>query len=321
VDLRNKPERVRIGISACLLGEKVRYDGGHKKDRFLVDLFGKYVEWVPVCPEVEMGLPIPRDNLRLIEEGGELRLFAPKTATDYTAQMKRFARGRVNELVREDIVGFVFKRASPSCGLQQVRVYKKGVPGPRSPGLFAREFTRSLPTLPVEEEGRLNDPRLRENFVSRVFAQHRWSEMSKQRLTRGLLTEFHAAHKFVLMAHSQAGLRRLGALLGRASRSSNVRELADRYFAEFSTVMQRTPTRKNHTNTLQHVAGYLGDRLDANDRKELAETIENYRLGRLPLIVPITLLRHYVRKFNVPYIDKQVYLAPHPDELMLLNQL
>ena len=204
------PERVRIGISSCLLGELVRYDGGHKKDRFLVDLFGKYVDWVPVCPEVEMGLSIPRDNMRLVEEGNEIRLVAPKTKTDYTTRMKRFAAQRISALMGERVAGFIFKRASPSCGLHQVRVYKDRVPGPRSQGLFAAALTQSEPTLPVEEEGRLNDPRLRENFVARVFAQARWTGITEKRLTRGALMEFHAAHKYALMAHSQQGMRRLG---------------------------------------------------------------------------------------------------------------
>ena len=236
--------------------------------------------------------------------------------------MEGFARARIPALLRENIAGFIFKRASPSCGLHHVRVYRNGVPGSQGQGLFAAAFTQSTPTLPVEEEGRLNNPRLRENFIARVFAQWRWREIhKKQRISRRALMEFHAAHKFVLMAHSQRGMRRMGALLGRASEFPNPRELADRYWEEFSAVMRRAPTRKSHTNTLNHIAGLISDQLDSADRKELDETIDNYRVERLPLIVPITLLRHCVRKSEVPYIQNQVYLDPHPDELMLLHQL
>jgi uncharacterized protein YbgA (DUF1722 family)/uncharacterized protein YbbK (DUF523 family) len=314
-----RPGRVRIGISTCLLGERVRYDGGHKRDTFLVDRFGRYVEWVPVCPEVEAGMSIPRDFLRLVDVGGEVRMVAPATGRDHTAGRKRFARGRIKALARENLSGYIFKRSSPSCGVDRVKIYTNGIPGKTGSGLFAGAFIASNPTLPVEEEGRLNDPRLRENFVSRVFAHKRWTDIP--RLTRRALTAFHAAHKFLLLAHNQEGTRRLGALLGRAGKDADVPRLAHAYWLEFSKVMQRTPTRRNHTNVLQHMAGYVSDRIDDGDRAELTEAIERYRLERVPLIVPVTLLRHYVRRLGIEYLDGQVYLEPHPDELMLLNQL
>jgi len=313
--------RARIGISSCLLGEPVRYDGGHKRDEFLVNLFGRYVEWVPVCPEMEMGLGVPRPNLRLIDQDGEIRMIAPTTGTDHTAGMNVFLRQRIRQLEGEQLAGFVFKRSSPSCGLERVRVYKNGIPAGRGQGLFAAAITAQFPTLPVEEEGRLNDPRLRENFVSRVFAYQRWTDTHKQRFTRRTLMEFHAAHKYLLMAHNQQGMRRIGGLLARAQEFATTSELAAAYWNGFSDVMQRTPSRKNHTNALQHIAGYFSDRLDIGDRQELTSAIQSYRLENVPLIVPITLLRHYVRKLGEPYLENQVYLNPHPDELMLLNQL
>lgn len=316
---RNPPARVRIGISLCLLGENVRYDGGHKRDAFLVERFGKYVQWVPVCPEVESGMPTPRDPMRLVEIDGSVRMTAPATGTDHTATMLDFSRRRTRALAGEGLSGYVFKRSSPSCGVHRVKVYKDGVPAGKGRGLFADAVLTAFPTLPVEEEGRLNDPRLRENFVSRVFAYHRWHEI--RRKTRRALMGFHAAHKFVLMAHNQQGMRRLGALLGRAGQFPETHELAEVYWKEFSDVMMRVPTRRNHTNVLEHMAGFVSDRIDAADRAELQQAIERYRLELTPLIVPVTLIRHYVRKFEIDYLGDQVYLDPHPAELLLLNQL
>jgi len=311
--------RVRIGISTCLLGEHVRYDGGHKRDRFLVEQFGRYVDWVPVCPEVEMGMAVPRDFLRLVDDDGETRMIAPRTGTDYTREMKQFSKNRVRALADESLSGYIFKRSSPSCGVHGVKVYRDGIPGRQGRGLFASAFLEANPALPVEEEGRLNDPRLRENFVSRVFACQRWKSIA--RLDRRALMDFHRAHKFVLMAHSQQGMRRLGAMLGEATAQTRTQDLAETYWSEFSEVMKRTPSRRNHTNVVQHMAGYVSDKVDAEDRRELGEAIERYRLEQVPLIVPVTLIRHYVRKLGIEYLGGQVYLDPHPDELMLLNQL
>ena len=314
-----RPERVRIGISTCLLGEHVRYDGGHKRDAFLIDRFGKYVEWMPVCPEVEMGMPIPRDFLRLADVDGEIRMIAPTTETDHTKKMNRFSRNRIRALAGAGLSGYVFKRSSPSCGVERVKIYENGIPKKRGRGLFAAAFMEANPTMPVEEEGRLNDPRLRANFVSRVFAYRRWHDMGQ--VTRRSLIQFHTAYKFVLMAHNQQGMRRLGTMLGRAKKFPSTRTLAAEYWAEFSRIMKRTPTRRNHTNVLQHMAGFVSDGLDTADRAELTEAIEKYRMELVPLIVPVTLVRHYVRRLQLEYLQDQVYLDPHPDELMLLNQL
>ena len=314
-----RPCRVRIGISMCLLGERVRYDGGHKRDTFLVDRFGKYVQWVPVCPEVEAGMSIPRDFLRLVDIDGEVRMVAPNTGRDHTVGTRRFARARVRALSGENLSGYVFKRSSPSCGIERVKIFKEGVSGRRGRGLFASAFMEANPTLPVEEEGHLNDPRLRENFVSRVFAHRRWQDLG--RVTRKALVDFHAAHNFVVMAHSQQGLRRLDAILGRAKDYPGMRQLADAYWAEFSEVMKRTPARRNHANVLRHMAVFVSDKIDPEDRAELKQAIDSYRLELTPLIVPVTLLRQHMRRLRIGYLQDQVYLSPHPDELMLLNQL
>jgi uncharacterized protein YbgA (DUF1722 family)/uncharacterized protein YbbK (DUF523 family) len=305
-------EPVRIGISSCLLGEKVRFDGGHKRDAFLADVFGRYVEWTPVCPEFEMGLGVPRETLRLVDNDGRVHLIAPQTGADHTARMKAWAERRIEYLAKLNLCGYVFKRSSPSCGLQRVKVYRNtGLLHRNGAGLYASAVIERFANLPVEEEGRLNDPRLRENFVSSVFSYKRWLDIGDERPSRAAVMRFHARHKFLLMAHSQAGLRRLG----------NLAAAGTEYFTTFCEVMRRTPTRRNHTNVLQHLAGYFSRQLDGDDRAELAELIETYRLGLVPLIAPVTLIRHYVRKYAVHYLEDQVYLNPHPDELMLLNEL
>jgi len=295
-----------------LLGEKARFDGGHKRDAFLADVFGRYIEWVPVCPEFEMGLGVPRETLRLVDNDGRVRLIAPQTGADHTDRMKTWTERRIEQLAKLNLCGYVFKRSSPSCGLQRVKVYRNtGLLHRNGAGLFASAFIERFANLPVEEEGRLNDARLRENFVSSVFSYKRWLDLGTKRPSISAVMRFHARHKFLLMAHSHAGVRRLG----------NLAAAGTEYFAAFCEVMRRTPTRRNHTNVLHHLAGYFSKRLDSNDRAELAELIETYRRGLVPLIVPVTLIRHYVRKYAVSYLEDQVYLNPHPNELMLLNEL
>jgi uncharacterized protein YbgA (DUF1722 family)/uncharacterized protein YbbK (DUF523 family) len=313
---------VRLGISSCLLGEEVRFDGGHKRDAFLVEVFGRYVEWVPVCPEVEMGLGVPRETMRLESHGGEVRLITPKTGADHTESLRTFADNRLAALANERLCGYIFKKDSPSCGMERVRVYPNhATPNRSGRGLFAAALMQRFPSLPVEEEGRLNDPRLRENFVSRVFAYQRWRQMAENPITSAALMGFHAQHKFLLVAHSQIGTQRLGRLLAHPEQVPDENALAAAYLEGFAEVMRKTPTRRSHTNVLQHLAGYVSKLLDPDEREELSEMIDQYRRGLLPLIVPVTLIRHYVRKFKVPYLLDQVYLTPHPHELMLLNQV
>ncbi len=314
---------VRIGISSCLLGQKVRYDGGHKRDRFLTETLAPYVEWVPVCPEIEIGLGVPRPTIRLESDTREsTRLVMPSTGEDLSDRMKEYATDRVRRLETDEVSGYVLKKDSPSCGMERVKVWDdNGVPARNGVGFFAKALLRLAPHLPVEEEGRLNDARLRENFISRVFAFRRWQDLVAAGLTRSSLMEFHAAHKFVCMAHNQAGTRRLGRLLAETPRGAGTDELAADYLAGFTAVMRRLPTRRNHSNVLQHLAGHVSKELDRSDRAELAGMIDDYRRGLLPLIVPVTLIRHHVRRQDVSYLLGQVYLNPHPHELMLLNRV
>ncbi len=311
---------VRLGISRCLLGEPVRYDGGHKRDPFLADVLGQHVEWVPVCPEVEAGFGTPREAMRLVDDAAEPRLMTVRFHQDHTNRMRRYAKTRVRELQALKLSGYVFKKDSPSCGTRRVRVYARdGHLLGTGKGLFAEAFQRAFPLTPIEEEGRLRDQGLRENFIERVFAYHRWQALST-RLTMGRLVVFHTAHKYLLLAHSQRHYRELGRLVANVKPYS-IRELARTYGHLFMEALAVKTTIRKHVNVLQHVAGHVKAALSTAAREDLHEMISDYRNGFVPLSVPIALIRHYVRILDVPYLKDQVYLAPHSQELMLRNHV
>jgi len=310
---------IRVGISSCLLGEHVRFDGGHKRDAFLVVTFGRFVEWVPVCPEIECGLGTPRESIRLFDSRNGIRLLTGKAGIDHTDRMTRYSEGRVSELESEELCGYVLKKDSPSCGLHRVKVYgAHNVPTKSGRGVFAAALVDRFPDLPIEEEGRLSDPRLRENFVDRVFAYSRLRNLFHRKWNIGALVAFHTAHKLILMAHSPVAYQRIGRLVASARDVSAI-ELERTYTGAFMAALTAIATTRRHTNMLQHIAGYFKDRLDPASKIELRAAIEDYRTSLVPLIVPITLLRHYVRLHRVSYLAGQVYLEPHPKELMLRN--
>jgi uncharacterized protein YbgA (DUF1722 family)/uncharacterized protein YbbK (DUF523 family) len=288
-----------------------------------MDVLAPFVEWIPLCPEVEIGLGIPRPTIRLERaEDGTARLAMPSTGEDLSDRMKSWAEERVQGIEDLDLCGFILKKDSPSCGMERVKIYDvNGVPARDGTGVFAEVLLRRAPHLPVEEEGRLNDPRLRENFIARVFAIRRWKDMTILGVNRSRLMQFHATHKYLCMARNQAGMRRLGRLLGSAGPGDSDEKLALAYLDEFSAVMRRPPSLKGHTNVLQHMSGYVSDELDSSDRAELTTAIHHYRQGLLPLIVPLTLLRHHSRRQERAYLLEQAYLFPHPHELMLLNHV
>ena len=313
--------RLRIGVSSCLLGREVRFDGGHTRNAFLCEQLEPFVEWVPVCPEVEVGMGIPRPALRLERGRDGPRLVEIKSRDDHTRAMQRWSRRRLAELGELDLSGYVLKKDSPSCGMQRVKVYDANrVPARDGRGIFAAALLEAFPDLPVEEEGRLNDPRLRENFIERLFAYRRLRELLAGRFARRALVEFHTAHKLQLLAHSPEQYRALGRLVAGAKRIAPA-ELRRRYRAGFMSALARLATPGRNTNVLQHMAGYVRDGLDAASRAELADLIDAYRRGRVPLVVPLTLLRHHVRRQQVEYLLDQVYLDPHPQELMLRNHV
>ena len=326
-------DRPRIGISACLLGAPVRFDGGHKRNAFLVETLGRHVEWVPVCPEEEAGFGTPREPMRLMlvrpsdrrrgepYDGSAMAVVLNKSGRDVTMTLRRYASRRAAGLAKDGLSGYVLKKDSPSCGMARVKVYAGAGPAERAGrGLFAEALMARLPDLPVEEEGRLGDPALRENFVERVFAYQRLRRLFDGRWALGDLVRFHTAHKLTLMAHSTVAYRDLGRLVANA-RTAARRDLETRYGSAFMAALKTIATPKRHANVLQHMLGYFKTSLDAGSRAELLEVIDGHRRGQVPLVVPITLMRHHVTRIGAPYLEAQVYLDPHPRELALRNHV
>jgi uncharacterized protein YbgA (DUF1722 family)/uncharacterized protein YbbK (DUF523 family) len=311
----------KLGISACLLGEKVRYDGGDRKDYFLTETFGRHVQWVPVCPEVEIGMGIPREAVRLVGDPVKPRMIAERSGKDWTPQFNAFAGKRVQALTALDLAGYIFKKDSPSCGMERVRVYSaKGVPTRQGRGLFAAAIMRTMLLLPVEEEGRLNDWALRENFVERVFAYHHWQRLARGRRSISSLVDFHTRHKFLLLAHSERHYRKLGRIVAEIKHSP-VADAHVEYGHLFMEGLAIHATVKKHCNVLRHMMGYFSKELSPAEREELIGHIIDFRHNLVPLVVPLTLVRHYVNKFDVGYLQRQVYLQPSPKELLLLNHV
>jgi len=313
---------LRIGISSCLLGEEVRFDGGHKRDRFLVDILGPHADWIRVCPEVEVGMGVPRETLRLVRVKDDIRMITTRSGIDHTDAMRAWARRRVGALAAEDLDGYVLKKDSPSCGMERVKVYDPagGAAARSGEGIFATELKARCPSLPIEEEGRLSDPRLRENFIERVFAYRRLRALFRGRWTVGRLVAFHTAHKLALLAHSTTMYNDLGRLVAGAG-SVDRGELQREYSALFMATLAKPATTRRHTNVLMHMAGHLKKRLDGSSKAELLACIDDYRRGLLPLVVPMTLLGHHVRAHGIDYLAGQIYLDPHPRELMLRNHV
>jgi uncharacterized protein YbgA (DUF1722 family)/uncharacterized protein YbbK (DUF523 family) len=313
-------KRLRIGISSCLLGDEVRFDGGHKRDAFLMDVLAPYVEWVRVCPEVEIGLGIPRETLRLVNLGDDTRMITTRTAIDHTDTMRIYALRRTADLASAGLRGYVLKKDSPSCGMERVKVYSGSAPARTGVGIYAAVLKDRFPALPIEEEGRLLDPVLRENFIERVFAYDRLRELFDRKWTQKRLIAFQTAHKMALLAHSTTAYHTLGRLVAGGAAMSRG-ELQRRYEAAFMATLSRPATAKRHTNVLMHMAGHLKTHVDEASRRELSTCIDEFRRGLVPLVVPLTLLRHHVRAHGVEYLAGQTYLEPHPRELMLRNHV
>lgn len=312
---------LRLGISRCLLGEEVRFDGGHKRDNYLTEVFGRYVEWVPVCPEVEARLSTPREAMRLVGGPQGPRLVTIKSKTDHTRALEMMTANRIAELKNLDLSGYVFKKGSPSCGIEQVRIYNQhGMPNRNGVGLFARAFIEQFPLIPVEDEGRLGDPTLRENFIERVFCYRRWQDLVQSGVMRQALAQFHTIHKYLLLAHSPQQYEMLGLLVGQAHQY-RPKELAHRYGDLFMKTLAVKATVRKHVHVLQDILGYFKERLGAHEKAELLGVIGDYHHGLTPLIAPLTLIKHYVQIFDVSYIREQIYLNPHPKELMLRNHV
>ena len=309
--------KFKIGISSCLLGNPVRWNAGHKLDRFLTNTLGQFVEYVPVCPEVEAGFGVPRESVRLVGDPENPRMITFKSKKDLTDQMTRWAKKRVKQLEKEDLCGFIFKSGSPSSGMIRVKVYsEKGMPRKVGVGMFARAFMDHFPRIPVEDDGRLHNPAIRENFIERIFSLKRWRDITAKSPRIGKLVDFHSRNKLLLLSHSQKHYRLMGKLVANG-KTLTPRKLFDQYEQLLLEALALKTTAKKNTNVLQHLMGYFKKQLAADEKQELLEVFEQYRKGYVPLLVPLTLINHYVRKYDQPYLKIQTYLNPHPVELKL----
>ena len=315
--------KLKIGVSQCLLGDEVRYDGGHKRNRFVVTTLSDYVDYVPVCPEVEMGMPTPREAIRLVGHAASPSLMGIQSATDHTSGMRAWSASKMPWIEDQELDGYILKKDSPSCGLFRVRLYDAdtGIPTRDGRGAFADPLVKAFPLMPVEEEGRLNDPPLRENFISRIFTYHRWKRLLTDNRTPGGLVAFHTANKMSFLAHSPVHYRALGRIVSDAG-AGDLDAILETYAETMTACLQVLATPGKHTNVIMHLMSFLKNSLDAADKAELLDLVEQMRNRILPLIVPVTLLKHHLAKHEVPdWVHQQVYLNPYPGELMLRNHV
>lgn len=308
---------LRIGISQCLLGNEVRFDGGHKKSHFCTDTLDKYVQYVPVCPEMGAGLGTPREPIRLVDREDEgIRVRGTRSDQDYTEALTDFTEQTVPEL--DNLCGYIFLGKSPSCGMERVKVYRLNghLADVRKSGVFAEAIMQAYPSLPVEESGRLSDPVLRESFLTRIFAYQRWQTLLSEGMTAGKLIDFHTEYKPLMMAHNQQAYRDLGKWLAGVCKD-NIQEKADEYLPKMMAILKQPASRKNHTNTLMHLQGYLKKSLNSKERQNLRDTIDRYRTGLIPLIAPLVLMRHLFEVHGCDYSGNYRYLYPYPEDLAL----
>ena len=307
--------KVPVGISSCLIGDKVRFDGGHKRDAYIVGTLSHYFDFRPFCPEMAIGLGVPRPTMHLIKKENTVRCVVIKnTDLDVTDRLRDYAQQQNHG----DLCGYIVKKDSPSCGMARVKVYAGEMPHREGVGIYTQTIMQNFPLLPVEEEGRLGDAGLRENFIQRVYVLYRWKRLLAEGLNPQSLTRFHARHKLIIMSHGD--YRPLGQLLATVTKD-NVLDIAGQYILQVMTILKKVVNRSNHVNVLQHIQGYLKKELNADDKFELCELIQRYRHGEIPLIVPITLLKHHFRNSPDTYIDESYYMSPYPQELQLINTL
>ena len=317
-DLDDKP---RLGVSSCLLGNSIRYDGGHCRNKMVCEQLGLFFQWVPICPEVEMGMPVPRETVRLVAQDGRTRLVGNKSGTDYSEAMRAYTERKLKQIAPLRLHGYILKKNSPTCGMERVPLY--GTAGGRigkTGGLFAAAMTRAFPLLPVEEEGRLNDLALKDNFVERVYAYRRWQRFAASIHAPRHLVRFHTRHKYQLMAHDPKTYRALGRLVAQAG-VMEMSELLPRYGTQFMECLKIPADAKRQANVLYHVMGFLKDSLDREDKHELLGLIERYRHRELSLTAPLTLIEHHLRKHPNPWVQQQHYLMPYPEAFTMRHRL
>ncbi|BDH46659.1 membrane protein [Salmonella enterica subsp. enterica serovar Choleraesuis] len=312
-------DKIPVGISSCLLGEPVRFDGGHKRFTFALEALTPWVRFEPVCPEMAIGLPVPRPALRLVKQPqGEPALrYSNGSPGDLTESMREFSSRKIAGLGH--LCGYIVCAKSPSCGMERVRVYEPDGKNNRKSGrgLFCSELMRQMPWLPVEEDGRMADPVIRENFVARIFALHELNQLVEQGLSRHSLVAFHSRYKLLLLAHSQPRYRELGRFVASLNSCDDLNAFFMEYRQRLMDLLSCKATRRNHTNVLMHIQGYFRNQLSSRQRQELADLIDAYRRGVQPLLAPITLLKHYLAEYPSEYLQQQRYFDPWPAGLAL----
>ena len=315
-------EKIKIGMSSCLLGEEVRWDGDHKHDQYVRDVLGSYFDYVSICPEVDVGMGVPRETVALYGTLENPKMITKRSKADWTKKMNHYTKDRIHELTKENLCGYVFKSKSPSCGIGKVPIYSEfGSSRMRhGAGMFATSFVKAYPLVPIEDEGRLHDPVIRENFIVRIFCFHRLQLLVRKSFSIGSLVRFHTRHKFLILSHSRKKYDDMGELVANAKKIKTA-ELKTRYSKLFMAALTYKSTPKKNTDVLLHMVGFLKKILTREGKKDILSVIEDYRNELLPLVVPVTLIYHQVKKHNIKYLLDQVYLNPHPKELMLRNHV
>ncbi|EAT11851.1 YbgA family protein [Bermanella marisrubri] len=318
--------KIQVAISSCLLGEEVRYNGGHKRSRYIESVLSEYFSFTPICPEVGIGMGTPRPPIHLITTSGNNEEGIEAAQVDdhskrFTQQLKDYAKQQADQI--KDVRGYIFMQKSPSCGYTKVKLYhENGNPLDTAQGIYAAEIERLLPLIPKEEAGRLSDPMLRENFITRVMAYNDWKENVEADLSKKALMDFHTRHKYLLMAHHIPSYQNLGRLMADL-KAKPLQQIADEYIMEFMSAIKHVANRKKNTNVLQHLQGYVKQHLTSQERQEMTNVIHQYRQGIIPLVAPLTLLNHHIQKHTEQdgYLLQQKYLNPHPYELGLRNAI
>lgn len=313
-----QPIPIRVGISACVLGQPVRFDSGHKISHFVTKELAQFFDFVSVCPEVGMGLPVPRPTIRLMSDEERISLVETKDASqDHTAALLDYSDKKIEQLQEQNLAGYIVCAKSPTCGMERVKVYNvNGGAEKNGVGLYTQQLMQRMPWLPIEEDGRLNDPVLRENFVARVFCLHDFYQSLGSQPTAGKVVQFHSRYKLLLMAHHPLSYKALGQLVANVSQYS-VTDFIEQYRLGLMQALTHRISRKNNTNVLMHIQGYFKRSLTSVQKAELAQVINEYRQGLLPLLAPLTLIRHYLSMYPDPYLEQQRYLQPHPQTLRL----
>ena len=315
--MSNISTKPQIGVSACLASQAVRYDGSFITNQFIKNECSAFFDIHTVCPEVEAGMGVPRQVIQLRDFDGETKLvYSKNPETEITGFMRDFSDKRIKRLPALD--GYIFKKDSPSCGVYKVPVKndKSGMRKRNGVGIFAQAFKDQFPLVPTEDEGRLHDKGIRENFLERIYAHYRWRQIHASENPLKAFRDYHKNYKLILMAKDNGASKHLGRLVAKVNRD-NFSEISEQYISLFMQAMSKIPSQGHHVNVMMHILGYLKDHLNKKDKAELLEWFEIYREKRVARITPMMLLQHHFNRHENDYIADQYYFSPFPGKLML----